>query len=476
MLRLPPAKGFAQKFEGDVQPTPYLPPHQLLDQFQRGTVTIKRIREDVQSFGNTLDLRGDEIPRNLRYAISRARQAFSCGMNDMIHLNDLFHYPLKIWSSSPGLPWINYGYRSKKQVANDVSAIRGIRWFWHRIKNGGKVSAPDCLAYVRSHIAEPGEHKIRAVWGYPMTLTMGEAVFAVPLIERYQNMGGNSPIAYGYETALGGAQRVLSDLRGSKYKGSLDFKSFDKTVPSFLIREAFDILAMNINFCDYRDYGVADARRNIRMFEYIRDYFVHTPIRLCDGQRFLKCGGVASGSYFTQLVDSVVNYILISWACLEQHGHFPNVLKVLGDDSFFGTNERFDLDDANDLFQTIGMRVNVAKSQVSRDIENLSFLGYDISSTGIPSKPHAKWIAALYYPERKDVCWDDVASRALGLLYANAGVDDEFDRYCRAIIAFRSFDIHLPRSLVRMLFAIGVTSVSVEPPDRWQLWQRLRII
>lgn len=39
---------------------------------------------------------------------------------------------------------------------------------------------------VRSHLCGTDEAKVKVVWGYPATITFGEAVFAIPLTREYQ--------------------------------------------------------------------------------------------------------------------------------------------------------------------------------------------------------------------------------------------------------------------------------------------------
>lgn len=161
--------------------------------------------------------------------------------------------------------------------------------------------APDCLAYVRSHICDEGETKVRAVWGYPATLIFIEAMFAIPLIEAYERMDSRlSPMAYGMETALGGARRIYFRFNGTgSYYVGLNVKKFDKTVPAWLVTVAFDILMCNLVFYKYRDYGFADMRKTLFLFYFVRDYFMNAKIRLADGRRYRKSSGIASGSYFT---------------------------------------------------------------------------------------------------------------------------------------------------------------------------------
>nr|APG78238.1 RdRp [Hubei partiti-like virus 41] len=470
VTRLPRADGFSQRH--NVQPgvTKYLKALDAGYNYWRSPVTLPLIRDDILSFSN--DFSGP-VPPLLQRAIGYAYRAFRLPKPvQMLHLNDLFTYPLKIWPRSPGIPWRALGYKTKREVADSAACRKSIRWFWHRVKNGERIGAPDSSAFVRSHLAPFGENKVRAVWGYPMTVTMGEAVFSVPLIEAYQSC--NSPIAYGYETAIGGMKRLTAEFN-SKFYVALDFKSFDKTVPAFLVKAAFDILSSNIDFENYRDYGVADIRKTSRMWEYIVRYFIHTPIRLANGERYRKHSGVASGSYFTQLVDSIVNYIIVVWCCLELEGCVPFDIKVLGDDSIFGTRHALVLSDFADIVSRIGMTINVKKSSSSRRLGDLEFLGYTIND-GTPSKPHDRWMSALLYPEFPDRKWDDVASRAYGLYLANFAVDYQFHALCLEICSFRRFAFRPSAGLTRMLDVIGWSEFPGRPPDLWDFFRRLQVL
>lgn len=320
----------------------------------------------------------------------------------MIHLNDVFKLDLGIWNKSPGLPWTMLGYKTKGDIRDDPEAVRKVRKFAHFVKHGKEnMFAPDCLAYVRSHICDVGETKVRAVWGYPATLLFCEAMFAVPLIDAYKEFSPRlTPIAYGLETAIGGARSIYRRFNGDKCFVGLDFKKFDKTVPAWLIEIAFDILMQNLNFGAYRDYGVADIRKSALLFYYLRNYFINTKIRLADGRRYRKSSGIASGSYFTQLIGSIVNAILIVWMSLEMHGSFPDDLLVLGDDSLISSFRLWSLEQAQLLLDKIGMKINFEKSQVRSSLD-IKFLGYNINH-GIPRKATSDWIAALVYPERPD--------------------------------------------------------------------------
>lgn len=394
----------------------------------------------------------------------------------MIHLNDVFQLDLNIWSSSPGLPWKELGYKTKREIRDDPDAVRRVRWFWHRIKQGEVIHAPDSCAFVRSHLVPIGENKVRAVWGYPATLTFGEAMFAVPLIDAYKNVF-KPYLAYGFETGTGGFRKLWRRFAKHDKFYCLDFKSFDKTVPAWLINHAFDILEYNIDFVHYQDYGTADARKNHRMWQYIRNYFINTPIRLCNGERYRKSQGVASGSYFTQLIDSIVNSIITNYWCLRLTGSAPADYLVLGDDSIVASNCDVDLDDIDDLVQTLGMKINLKKSMKSRSLAKCTFLGYSIGPDGIPFKDRDDLMASIYYPERPDKSWDDVASRALGILYANLGWHNDVHQFCDAIVRFKPFDLHLTRPQIKyMRFVLGLSEENIgklPPPSQFDFTIKL---
>lgn len=79
---------------------------------------------------------------------------------------------------------------------------------------------------------------MRAVWGYPATITFGEAVFVVPLIKAYNK---HRYLAYQYDMFNGGFAKIRRRMAGYPLYVGLDFSKFEKTLPSWLIRKAFKI-------------------------------------------------------------------------------------------------------------------------------------------------------------------------------------------------------------------------------------------
>nr|APG78330.1 RdRp [Hubei partiti-like virus 45] len=464
-------KGFAQRTHSIVEPTPFLPSDRCPHDLWRSPVDQRLIREDLFEFFN--DTTEPDSPL-FRLAIHDARDAFHLKSKvRMLHLKEVFEQPLEIWSRSPGLPWRDLGYKTKDDVRRDPHAILKVRKFWHLVKHNDAIDPPDSCAFVRAHVVQRPELKVRAVWGYPATVTFGEAVFALPLIRAYQR--GGSPIAYGFETGAAGFSKLRSVLKGNSYCG-IDFSKFDKTVPSWLIRLAFYILADNIDFKNYEGYGVAEPTCMWRMYEYIMDYFVNTTIRLANGDRWQKSSGIASGSYFTQLIGSVCNYILLRWFCYEAGVTVDGIL-VFGDDSLLATRTPIDLDVFASMAEKVGMHINLEKSGVSQFLDRLRFLGFYVNH-GMPLKPRNEWLASLYFPENPDKTWDDVASRALGLYYANQGVDEYISDLCASIVHLRPFDVQLSHSMRKMLSVCGHTLDKIGPdlPSKIEFLYRMKVL
>lgn len=470
MIKLPDKKGFPQR-HGVGRKTPYLCFLEDVPEYTRSEISLDGIRADLFQYCNKSNFDFDN-DSEMGLAVAMATNAFAVKQTPLRHICDVINdNTLDIWASSPCLPWTEYGYKSKKDVIAEPENVGSIRKFWSFIKKGKTVIPADSMAHVRSHLIKEGEaNKVRAVWGYPLTMVLGEAMFALPLINAYKK--GGTPLAYGYETAVGGTKRIRNEAKGN-YFTALDFTRFDKTVHLWLIDKAFKILEAQLDFTQYEDGSLCKSLGLYRCWDFIKKYFKYTTIRMANGERYKKCVGIPSGSYFTQLIDSVVNYIVITWSFLKLHGVPPIYIKVLGDDSICSSYQRYDLDDAQDLFNNIGMVLNVKKSCTSRYIYNLDFLGYQIRD-GYPSRPYQVWLSSLAYPDFPDRSIDEFITRAVGLGYANACADDAFDKLVRFIITLKpDFEVILGRHFNRWLRSQGIEHLDCRLPSMYYFMRKM---
>lgn len=437
---------------------------------RRSELRFSLIKRDMLKMSSNPTIINDPV---FGYVVSQAWRQFRVDQVNPIHLNDVFDMDLDIRRSSPGIPW-QPTYKTRGEVMDCPNARTSIRLFWHRIKAGQAMNPDDCKVLYRAHI-QRDEPKIRAVYGYPTTMTLMEACFAIPLINEYKK--GTTPIGYGYDMAIGGAYRLRRQLTKYNNFGCLDFSGFDKTVSKQLIEVAFSILEQNLDLRRYQEKGIPDASRLIRAWKYIIKYFIRTPLRLCNGERWRKTSGVPSGSYFTQLVDSIANWILINYAFIKRYGRLPDRCIVFGDDSVICDETPFSIFSLAEELSFVGMKVSTTKSIYTSNVDEVEFLGFTISG-GFPCRSYDRWMEALFHPEWPDQSWDMFASRALGLFYANCGVNKGFSNACRKIIGYRSFTVELPRDTARMLRNIGLEfsqCPSLLPSEEVLLFRLLRM-
>lgn len=228
---------------------------------------------------------------------------------------------------------------------------------------------PD-LAWTRTQLGTVEDPKIRNVWGKAFDNIILEGMSAAPLIEAYRIRSDPMPIGINYFRKLPTMiSHALYDGNTHKYGVGLDISSFDACVEQWMIRYAFDVLRDNIIFPDYM---------SSRAYDYSEHFFIHTPVVMPDGRLWLTHKGVPSGSYFTQLIDSIVNHLACTYAQLCVYGQVFDT-SVLGDDSLFGipvdlgypTIESF-----TPAFKRLGFTLSEAKSIVATRPDQLYFLGH----------------------------------------------------------------------------------------------------
>lgn len=254
-----------------------------------------------------------------------------------------------------------------------------------RVNSRTKAPLP-CVAYRRVQHGDNGP-KVRLVWGFPQSQTLLEARFAAPLIERFLNF--RNPIAFGLnKMSLAGR---MQRLRNSGVKYGFDFSGFDTSIHPKLIVHAFKILGTHFRMNE----------EEASCYDRVIHYFIHTPIVMPNGNIYTKHHGVPSGSYFTQLVDSIVNFIAVQYATIRLTGVPVDIDKilVLGDDSIIGLHSYTDVHLWKQAFSELGLNMSLEKSGIFRGNEDVYFLGHSWHG-GFPSRREEEIAKRLCFPEQ----------------------------------------------------------------------------
>lgn len=249
-----------------------------------------------------------------------------------------------------------------------------------QIRSGIKAPNP-CVAYKRTQ----KNNKTRLVWGYPLEMTIMEARFARSLIDHFKKH--TSPMAFGLTKVALGARihRNFEDQPGTTV--CLDFSKFDSTISQTMIRQAFRILGTWFTEEDKTKYG----------WKTVIEYFIHTPIVMPDGHLYTgKNHGVPSGSYFTQIIDSIVNVAMmyaLQYSCGMQFR--SESLLVLGDDVIVQLKGQVELKRYSDYLASAGLNLHGEEKTV---VGECHFLG----ATWIKGKPHRpvkELVESAIFPE-----------------------------------------------------------------------------
>jgi len=361
-------------------------------------------------------------------AISKARKAFRVPYKKQPYRPHQVGQHIKTDTSAG----FSFPGKLKRDVMPEI--YQEARYLAHRIKYSGeqfnpkRVRFPPCMAGSRGHLSPEDDAKTRLVWVYPAEMLVIEGLFAPIIYQSLTELDSDCPLMVGK-----GSQRLYSEwlanyIDGEKLHG-LDFSAFDTKVPPWLIHVAFDILKDTIDFeFDGNVRNTAAGRRKLgALWRAIKYYFINTPILMPDGRLFRKHHGVPSGSYFTQLVDSVVSYILISYVCELQDLEVRN-LKVLGDDSQFRSPSSLDLERAQRDCDACGMTLKVEKCDVTEEPSQFKSLGTRYRN-GHAYRDDEEWFKLALYPERVPPDIGTSFTRLVGLWLGGAMFSKRFIRF-----------------------------------------------
>ncbi|GFM95169.1 RNA-dependent RNA polymerase, partial [viral metagenome] len=321
------------------------------------------------------------------------------------HTSDCFRLPEPVrdisFDNLADVPFIasssaGYSYHGSKgdndnhtrAIKRVVATIRGLQDYYPSWKQSYRYT-PD-IAYARTQLSLLNTPKVRHVWGKAFHNIIIEGKSAYPLIHAYSS--GEYPISTGihiYHKIPAIIAEMFSEPE-PHHVYLTDFSGFDSSPMDWLIYDAFDILEQNLIFNEDIDK---------LCFEYSKFYFVNTPVKMPDGYIWVKHIGVPSGSYFTQLIDSVIDHIVLSYCQFSIWNRFFDT-KVLGDDSIFKCPTSL-IVPISTLARTalqLGFTIHPDKSKLTDDQRNVDYLGH-LERAGRIWRPHTKSLQLALFPE-----------------------------------------------------------------------------
>lgn len=231
--------------------------------------------------------------------------------------------------------------------------------------------------------SEMVKHKTRLVSMIDVYQIMVELKWAKPLQKVLSNVswyaGGKNDFRLDY---------CIDASRNRCYKWiSLDYSKYDQSISSWLIEDAFEII--RCAFDDLDDERLFDVMVN----DFINKVFVDRNGVLHEAHK-----GVPSGSMFTQIIDSIVNYLMVQTYFLSINKEFDSY--IMGDDNLIFV--RFDLDKSeicSYLTKNFGIIVNNDKSSDGYKNDDPEFLSRFWTRQGPWRHPYIL-ASKLMFPER----------------------------------------------------------------------------
>jgi len=329
-----------------------------------------------------------------------------------------------------------YGYVGKKGEGDNLHRAKGIanravRTFSEEIETIGYApavshvadnSTPD-VAFTRTQLARLPSIKVRNVFGEAFHNILIEGLSAAPLLEAFKRgdtfyVTGKDPTTH--------VPRLLFNLGLEQgWFICLDWKSFDATVQLWEIDNAFNCLEQVLTF---------PSALTRRAFQFARESFKVRKLASPDGKLYMRRGGIPSGSYFTNIVGSIINYARLFYICNVLDIGFKDCY-VQGDDSvvFVPDGMKPDIYSIAQVGERFGWIVNLTKSVITDKSEEVTFLGRSqLHQFNI--RERLKVLRLMCYPEYQ-VERPDISTARVRAIATDAGFNDPL--YNKILYALR---------------------------------------
>lgn len=220
--------------------------------------------------------------------------------------------------------------------------------------------------------------------------------------------------------------QIMTRNRGKfKFWDSLDYSSYDQSLPGWFILDAFNVIKGWFKFRDDFD----EKRWDVMVKDFIHKGLVSDAA----GNITRIHDGVESGSMFTQIIDTLCNYMMVTYYCIIK-GKKSTVdcsFNICGDDNIVFHNGWFSgVDYLNTIRKVFGVIGNASKSRLlMKRSDDLEYLSRVWKWNGIYRYWKELLIKLVYherYREYNDVVTPQMIFRAFIDSYP-LGMDEGFD-------------------------------------------------
>nr|QXV86354.1 coat protein [Partitiviridae sp.] len=318
-----------------------------------------------------------------------------------------------------------YGYSGKKGEGNNLNRAKSIanaavRTYKEQLVDQGLQyainqlamnSTPD-VAFTRTQLAKLPSIKVRNVYGEAFHYILIEGLSAAPLLEAFKR--GDTFYFIGKDPTVH-VPILLTEMNTvGDWFTILDWSAFDASVQLWEIDHAFACLESILDF---------PSELSEVAFKVSKESFKRRKLASPDGRLFMRTGGIPSGSYYTNIVGSIVNYTRIKFICAKL-GYEIKRCRVQGDDSCTRIMSEFkpDIWAISQVGVPFGWTLKPEKCLITSRLEEVTFLGRGVLR-GYNVRERLKVLRLMCFPEY-EVDDPQISTARVHAIMKDAGYSD----------------------------------------------------
>ena len=293
------------------------------------------------------------------------------GFNDIAHHLDM--------TSSPGYPYTYHGYSTTSDAIDLIQKDSKTINHFAKFLPSYAVRTPPVTISFRPGFLETADldekFKDRGVWAYPAAVKFLEARFGIPLLRRLKQHKNDShyPVGHRLLKLIPMLTDYCTNSRDDYEALITDISKLDTCIGTHWLHFAFSIIRSWLNLNE----------RDMNAFKFIEDYATYTPVLMPDGQEYRFIGGNPSGTFFTQLIDTIVTMHLMLFVRLKLGADLKELRKkffCIGDDVCATIPVHIPTEHVQRELHQLGFVINTAKVMRGKDTRALFF--FDLCEEG----------------------------------------------------------------------------------------------